>query len=267
MRKKKYPDSQSLKNVDMKPQDYYVTWDGDGVQKQRAMKAMGKAVESYDTINKTTASHYTDYSDLASNVSGRPGLTRKDYEAFRPSESIATKRTDILKQANSIYYNVGLIRNIIDLMGDFACQGVHLVHPNKRIEKFYQDWFDKVNGKERSERFLNYLYRLGNVVIRKQTAKIKKEDKKFDFKTFAKPELKLEQLDVKESEIPLKYTFIDPSVVNIIGGALSSFVGDKKYTLSLPRSLAKTIQQTKITLDEQKTQTQTNKKKKIKKQK
>ena len=64
------------------------------------------------------------------------------------------------------YDRVGLVRNVIDLMGDFACQGINLVHPNKRIEKFYKAWFNKINGKERSERFLNLLYRTGNVVTK-----------------------------------------------------------------------------------------------------
>ena len=73
------------------------------------------------------------------------------------------------------YDTVGLIRNIIDLMSDFSAQGIVLVHPNKTIERFYRKWFEKVSGKERSERFLNNLYRCGNVVVHRRTAKIKPE--------------------------------------------------------------------------------------------
>ena len=36
-------------------------------------------------------------------------------------------------------------------MGDFASQGIRLVHPNKRIERFYRNWFEKIKGEERSE--------------------------------------------------------------------------------------------------------------------
>ena len=60
----------------------------------------------------------------------------------------------------------------IDLMGDFASQGIRLVHRNKRIERFYRRWFKKINGKDRSERFLNNLYKSGNVVIDRRTAKL-----------------------------------------------------------------------------------------------
>ena len=34
------------------------------------------------------------------------------------------------------YDKVGIIRNIIDLMGDFGCQGINIVHENKSVEKF-----------------------------------------------------------------------------------------------------------------------------------
>ena len=46
----------------------------------------------------------------------------------------------------SAYDRVGIIRNVIDLMADFAGQGINIVHPNKRIEKFFRAWFKKVNG-------------------------------------------------------------------------------------------------------------------------
>ena len=73
------------------------------------------------------------------------------------------------------YDKVGIIRNVIDLMSDFASQGLTLVHPNKTIEKFYRKWFNQVNGVDRSERFLNYLYRTGNVVVKRRTARLNKQ--------------------------------------------------------------------------------------------
>ena len=49
-------------------------------------------------------------------------------------------------------------------MGDFGSQGIKFVHEDKSVEKFFQQWFKKCEGKERSERFLNNLYRTGHVV-------------------------------------------------------------------------------------------------------
>ena len=87
-------------------------------------------------------------------------------------ESVPVKAKNILAKAEEIYQRVGLVKNVIDLMGDFAVQGIRVVHKNKRTQRFYQRWFEKCEGRDRSERFLNNLYKSGNVVINKQTAKI-----------------------------------------------------------------------------------------------
>ena len=61
-------------------------------------------------------------------------------------------------------------------MGDFGSQGIRIVHKNKRIERFYEKWFEKCGGKESSERFLNNLYKSGNVVVNRQTGKFDIKD-------------------------------------------------------------------------------------------
>ena len=48
------------------------------------------------------------------------------------------------------YDKVGIIRNVIDLMSDFASQGLAIVHPNKTIEKFYRKWWQEGGGVDRS---------------------------------------------------------------------------------------------------------------------
>ena len=54
-----------------------------------------------------------------------------------------TEKKKAISMCMQAYDKVGIIRNIIDLMGDFACQGIRLVHQNPRIEKFYNDWFSR----------------------------------------------------------------------------------------------------------------------------
>jgi hypothetical protein len=150
----------------------------------------------------------------------------------------------IIRRAEDIYQKVGLVKNVIDLMGDFAVQGIRLVHPNKRIEKFYRHWFKKINGKDRSERFLNNIYKTGNVVINRQTGKLSLKVSDRLYKSIASPDLQITELDstkVEKREIPWKYTFIDPTIVEVAAGSLSSFVQDKKYELLIPASLRKLI--------------------------
>ncbi len=229
------------------PDNAYVTWgDADLNDKREALKEASRSLDEYAGIERTVANngrYRLDFSNLDGPTSGRPGLTRSDYDYFRPEEAIPKHIKLIFHQSDVIYNRVGLVKNVIDLMGDFASQGVRLVHPNKRIEKFYRNWFQKVRGEERSERFLNNLYRIGNVVINRQTAKISVKMADQMYKTVASPDLIInyEESPVEKREIPWKYTFIDPACVDIIGGSLSSFVGNKIYAITIPPTLRKAI--------------------------
>ncbi len=223
----------------------YITWDdGNLADKRAALQEASKGLDEFGTINKSQASRFRqDYSNIDGSTSGRPGLTRKDYDYFRPDESTPGTIKQIFIHSDRIYNTVGLVKNVVDLMGDFAGQGIRLVHPNKRIERFYRNWFEKVKGEDRSERFLNNLYRIGNVVVNRQTAKISLKIENDLYKATASPDLIVSQEPkiTEKREIPWKYTFIDPVCVDVIGGSLSSFVGDKTYSIVLPASLRKII--------------------------
>jgi hypothetical protein len=169
--------------------------------------------KSYASINHRSSA-YSDrtYIGIEPNRSVKPSFTKQDYTNFRSSEAVPSKQKAIIKMCMDAYDNVGIIRNIIDLMGDFACQGMTIVHKNKVEEKFYRRWFEEINGQERSERFLNYLYRMGNVVVRRGMAKITpKQTKKMtaiaaNSKPFSDPEF-------KDRQIPWSYEFLNPLVV------------------------------------------------------
>jgi hypothetical protein len=248
MAKKKYPNSDNIPVApNVIPENAYVTWDENDVAgKQKALDESSKSLDEYGLFtNKATAatSRFRNFMNLDGQISGRPGLTKSDYDYFRPDEAIPTEIKAIFAMADQIYNRVGLVKNVIDLMGDFASQGIRLVHPNKRIERFYRNWFEKIKGEERSERFLNHLYRVGNVVINRQTAKISVKVAENMYRAKASPDLIVtnDELQVEKREIPWKYTFIDPRVVDIAGASLASFVGKKNYYITIPASLRKII--------------------------
>ena len=245
---KKYPKSDAIQNADLIGQDAYVTWGDDLASKQDALKKSSESLEEFTGVQKATAAgrrYSLDYSNLDGLVGGRPGLTRTDYDFFRPDEAVPKNNIKvIMRRAEDIYQRVGLVKNVIDLMGDFAAQGIRVVHKNKRIERFYRQWFKKVAGKDRSERFLNNIYKVGNVVVHKQTGKlsIKAADKLY--KASAAADMQITDIDndnLEKREIPWKYTFIDPVFVEVAAGSLSSFVSQKQYELVLPAALRKTI--------------------------
>lgn len=246
MAKKRYPKSETIQNASADNQEAYVAWGEDLASKQQALNKSSESLEEYIGIQKAegTRRYRLDYSNLDSNTSGRPGLTRTDYYYFRPDEDVPGEIKQIIARAEEIYQRVGLVKNVIDLMADFAVQGIRPVHKNKRIERFYRQWFKKVSGKDRSERFLNNLYKTGNVVMNRQTAKLSLKVADKLYKAVASPDLDVQDIDqfkIEKREVPWKYTFIDPFCVNVSAGALASFVSEKAYELILPAGLRKII--------------------------
>jgi hypothetical protein len=248
MANKKRSKEEILGTANTAPPEAYVTWGEDLSSKQEALRTAGASLDEFTLVERATAAggrrYSLDFSSLDGLTGSRPGLTKDDYYAFRPQEAPPNEIKMILQRAERVYQRVGLVKNVIDLMGDFASQGIRLVHRNKRIERFYRRWFKKINGKDRSERFLNNLYKSGNVVIDRRTAKlsIKTSDKLYKALGAADMQLNdLPELNVDKREVPWKYTFIDPVCVEVSAGALSSFLSEKTYELQLPASLRKLI--------------------------
>lgn len=252
---KKYPKSSAIDNASIIGEEAYVAWGDDLESKKDALKTSSESMSEYTIVEKSSAMrrYGLDYSGLDSNTDGRPGLTRSDYDFFRPDEAVPKRIKGIIKKAEDIYQRVGLVKNVVDLMGDFGSQGIRLVHKNKRIERFYRSWFKKIKGKERSERFLNNLYKTGNVVINRQTGKLSLKVSDELYRSVSSADIQVletENIKVEKREIPWKYTFIDPFYVEVSAGALASFSQYKTYELVLPANLRRIINSPK-TIQEQ----------------
>jgi len=118
---KKYPKSEIVQNAQTESEQAYVTWGEDLDSKQQALKVSSESLNEFNSIERTNARRSRlDFSNLDTNVGGRPGLTKSDYYAFRPDEAIPSQMKLILRKAEDIYQRVGLVKNIIDLMGDFT---------------------------------------------------------------------------------------------------------------------------------------------------
>lgn len=170
----------------------------------------GKAV-CRPTANNLRAS--TTYRDVEPNISVREDYGFKDYERFRPSNTVPRDQQEIMKLANQAYYRVGIVRNVLDMMSDFATKGCRPIHKSPRINKLYQQWWKTIDGKTVSERYINTLYRLGNVVIVRDSAKI--NDKKLaEWKKYRSAAKYLTKSATYE--IPYTYTFLNPTCLEIL---------------------------------------------------
>ena len=220
----------------------FVTWnDEEG--------SFAKASKEANVKNYTAVKASNTYQNIAQpNVSVRQGYDRRDYDFFRPGEQIPTRELDIIAACMQSYEKIGIVRNTIDMMSEFACQGIDLVHPNPRIEDFYKQWFSKINGKERTERILNLFYRAGNLIVKRNTAKLKPEDAD-NLKRGIAADVKVEKTKtIKPMEIPWEYVIYNPLAIEVYGSELAPYWGQKyfKYGIRIPEFIDKKLKNPEI---------------------
>ena len=211
----------------------YVSWDSEA-QKQEAYRSTAGNVDAYTGIQKAEAYGRTSYIGIEPSRSVRPEFTRNDYDAFRPGEATPTQQKRIMKECMLAYDRVGIVRNIIDLMSDFGSQGMQIYHPNPSIEKFYRKWFTQIGGYDRTERFLNYLYRCGNVIVRRRYAKLSRDNEREIVRAAKEEMVDIELPSANKREIPWKYDFINPLSVDISEMGLG-VLGKPEYVLNLSK--------------------------------
>tara|TARA_R110000824_G_scaffold316696_1_gene503973 strand:+ start:7944 stop:10091 length:2148 start_codon:yes stop_codon:yes gene_type:complete len=227
-------------------EELYLTW-GDDSEREKAYASSSDNIEAYDGVQKAVAWRSRTFLDIQPNRSVRPSFTRDDYNAFRFSETAPNKQKRIIKMCMDAYDKVGIIRNVIDLMADFSSQGITIVHPNKTIERFYRKWFNEIGGTDRSERFLNYLYRTGNVITRRRTAKISTKKEK-ELRRAAAADMVIENVKITKREIPWQYDFLNPLAVDVRNSDVGLFTGKYDLVLNLSNTTYQNLTKNKQNL-------------------
>ena len=192
-------------------------------------KVLAEAQRDYGSTSKADVSGRS-YLNYAPNLTIRSDLARSDYEKFRPAERVPTDPYEIMDLSIRAAEKVGIIGTVMDLMAEFSSYGIYLSHENKTIERFYQKWFSKVDGEERSERFCDNLYKAGNIIIQRVNGQITPQERNSWKKVSA---AKLEN----DISLPLKYVIHNPLSIDVAGGEIASFIGKPFYSLRLPNNL------------------------------
>ena len=226
----------------------FVTWDeNDPKSKEYALSQ-----SSYvDSLHHKAKAGTAFQNVVFPNTSVRESFDRRDYDYFRPGESIPVLEKDIISACMQAYDRIGIVRNVIDMMAEFACQGIDLVHPNEKIQEFYREWFAKINGPERTERILNMLYRSGNVVIKRSTAKLKTADVENLQKGLAADMPVGDPIKTNKNEIPWGYTIYNPTTIEVFGEELVPFLGPNsfRYGVRIPDIILKKLKNPQDTLE------------------
>lgn len=189
-------------------------------------------------IQKSLAFTDRDFANhFGSGRSVKSEYLRQDYEYFRKNGASARTRENVLRACQEAYDRVGIVRQVIDLMSDFVCKGIRIRHEVPSIERFYQKWWEQVNGFHVSERSTNVLFRLGTVPVYRTYGKIKKKEEKL-MKAKGEDdgrELRFNKYDKRV--IPVNYTILNPVLVDVFAKELANFVGKNYYILKIKTTI------------------------------
>lgn len=171
-------------------------------------------------------------------VTVRDEYTKSNYDRARPSEQIPTDDRSIFLASNNAYYTVGIVRNMVDLMADFCVKGIDWTHPNRNIQAFMRQWFREVNGYDVSERFCNYLARIGNNCIFTNYMKIPDivagEWRKTKGEEF-------QNIVSSSRKIPSKYIFVDITALSELYPEVGKFTTKRTFVLSFANGLVNSM--------------------------
>lgn len=193
---------------------------------------------------------HTGYQNIQQGHDVRPEFTREDYDYFRPGEAVPNLEVQRLIDCNRAYNTLGIIKQMIDLMSEFGSKGIMPNHKNPRIQKILRAWFIKVNGPERSERFLNIFYRLGTTIVKRLNKTLSRLELESLRKTLLTADDEFDQEDVPSlspinggfASIPCRYTFLNPIWVEHEDHEIAPLLAKPQFRVRLRPTLVAKIE-------------------------
>ncbi len=142
-----------------------------------------------------------------------------------------TNIVKIMRESDKAYREVGIVRNVIDLMTDFTSEGLNIHHPIASQERFYRAWAKKVGMEEVAKQTLRGMYKWANVGIFRFWGKIKPKTRREMMskarELFAQGKDKeaikaffREDKTFKKGRIPIRYSCLPPFRIRIFGSLL-----------------------------------------------
>lgn len=132
---------------------------------------------------------------------------------------------DAIVLCQKAYFNIAIVRSIIDLMTEFSVGDIYFEEGNQASRGFFKAWWDQINGKGFMDKFFREYYRSGNDFIVRyddvvQPGDIKKIVQTYGFKV-AKG---LSELEVEPAQLPSRYEILNPADI-LFAGQISFNMG------------------------------------------
>lgn len=204
------------------------------------LDALDAAIDATESLSFSMAANEYNYTGM----SGRSALSLA-------SDTSKSAHVNIIKECSEIYRTTGIVKNIIDLMADFAVEGIDIVHEVPEQENFYKSWTRIIRLQNRAEHIIRSYFKQGNVPILGHHAEI--ENKLFKLMTRPGAETSHQaeggintfNPEVERKTIPIKYTILNPTNLTKDGIA-----GYKVVKMKIDKKIADLVKKDKRDLSE-----------------
>jgi len=181
---------------------------------QAALTANEQVQEAHGAVNT--------YTYVPMNVGSMGG--------FRDGHGAQAKIHRFMRESDQAYRQIGIIRNVVDIMTDFAAEGLDVVHPVPSQERFFRKWAERVNIQKITKEILQGMFKWGNVGVFRFWGKIRPRTKR-EMMAKAKELFTqgkdreavtafLRESKLKPGRIPVRYTCLPPFNIRIYGSIL-----------------------------------------------
>lgn len=158
------------------------------------------------------------------------------------------------------YKGFGVVKNVIDLMCNFASEGLTIIHPRPNIQKFYRRWAEMVDLQGRTKDALRQYYKTANVFIYRtmgtvddtayRKMKMAKSTKDADIKDSNDPATPLLEKFIQDQlkkpdgkrQIPWRYTMLNPLQMDVRG---TQYFGGKEWVFVLDEETKNNVKKLK----------------------
>jgi hypothetical protein len=171
--------------------------------------------------------------------------------AYRQTSQVAKMKMAMAVEA---YKGFGIVKNVIDLMCNFASEGLTIVHPRPAVERFYKRWAEMTDLQGRVKDILRYYYKVGTVPVYTSMGTI--DDSAYNkmkstrgkalaldnndpaAKKRVKDAQKESEKPIGKREIPWRYTILNPFQMEILGG---KYFGEQEWVFVLDQKTSQEI--------------------------
>ena len=217
-----------------------------GENKNEAIQSHQTSLDTFNSVQKNVVG--THIGEVLDDIHIREGFNQGDFSRGRPSHKLPQKFPDKVEACRAIYTYTNIVRNTLDLMSDFACEDLQIVHPDPKHNALLNVWAQKADIWNVANEWVKHFLVDGNVVLKRGTAKLTKPVENEWRREVGKHDEKLKTNKGKpdKREIPWRYNFLNVTSLGWKHGEVGRMIGERqllfKPSRSFMRSLAQAIQ-------------------------